>query len=46
MFDGILASTQGFNLKACRNPPWLCRDRDRSYVTEALACLVVFKLSF
>ena len=32
--------------KACRNPPWLCRDRDRSYVTEALACLVVFKLSF
>ena len=30
--------------KACRNPPWPCRDRDRSYFTEALACLMVFEL--
>ena len=31
--------------EACRNPPWLYRDRDRSYWAEAVAYLEVFKLS-
>ena len=31
--------------EAYRNPPWLCRDSDRSYWAEAIAYLEVFKLS-
>ena len=31
--------------EACRNPPWLYGDRDRSYWAETVAYLEVFKLS-